>query len=183
MDRVIESVCPQEIELELDVHSKWEALERIASMIGGSHGLPAQRILRALWRREMASSTAVGSGFAIPHARIDGIAEPITFFARTKSAIDFGAPNGEWVSELFVILVPANGDNNRHLHMLALVARAFTDTRFRTRLARTSDPGGVRSAFLEWIDVRKDAFWSAPLFDSASANSGLPRPVGPRSAL
>ena len=170
MDRIMESVCPQHIELELDVHSKWEALETIATKIGRSRDLAAQPILRALWRREMASSTAVGSGFAIPHARIDGIANPVTFFARTRSAIDFAAPNGEWVSELFVILVPANGDNNRHLHMLALVARAFTDTRFRARLARTSDSGGVRSAFLEWIEGRRSAFWSAPLFESASAN-------------
>ena len=182
MDTIIESVCPQEIELELDVHSRWEALETIAVMIGNARGLPAQRILRALWRREMASSTAVGSGFAIPHARIDGITEPITFFARTKSVIDFAAADGEWVSELFVILVPANGDNNRHLHMLALVARAFSDTRFRTRLARMSDRGGVRSAFLEWTDARKNAFWSAPLFEGASASSGPPRSGGPRSA-
>jgi nitrogen PTS system EIIA component len=170
MDRIIESVCPQEIALELDVHSKWESLETIATLIGRSHDMSAQPILRALWRREMASSTAVGSGFAIPHARIHGIAEPVTFFARTKSPIDFAAPNGEWVSELFVILVPANGDNNRHLHMLALVAKAFTDTRFRARLARTSDSGGVRSAFQDWIEGRGNAFWSSPLFERTSVS-------------
>ncbi len=155
MDTVTHWLCPQEIALDLDTPSRWEALRAVSAMIERSQRLSAPAVFRALWRRETAASTAVGNGFAIPHARITGIAEPVTVYVRTKAPMKFGAPDGKPVSELFVILVPADGAHAEHLQLLALVAEAFSDGGFRARLAAASDPQNVRSAFERWTNEKQ----------------------------
>jgi len=154
MDSVTQWLCPQEVELDLDVPSKWEALRAVSAGLERSHRLSAPGVFRALWRRETAASTGVGNGFAIPHARITGIAEPVTAYVRTKAPLRFAAPDGKPVSELFVILVPADGANEKHLQLLALVAEAFLDRKFRARLAAASNPQDVRAEFARWVDAR-----------------------------
>jgi PTS system nitrogen regulatory IIA component len=151
MDTTTQWLCPQEIELDLDVRSRWEGLRAVSAMSERSQRLSAPPVFRALWRREEAGSTAVGNGFAIPHARIKGIAEPVTVYVRLKAPVDFAAPDGKRVSELFVILIPADGADAKYLQLLALVAEVFSDTDFRARLAAASDTQDVRSAFSQWI--------------------------------
>ena len=155
METVTQWLCPQQIELDVDVPSRREALRAVSAMIERSQGLCAPPVFRALWRREMAGSTAVGNGFAIPHARITGNAAPVTVYMRTKAPLNFAAPDGMRVSELYVILVPADGDRAEHLQLLALVAEAFSDRDFRACLAAASAPQDVRSAFSQWIGERQ----------------------------
>jgi nitrogen PTS system EIIA component len=155
VDEATRWLCPQEIQLDLDVPDRREALQAVSAMVVGHlRQVNAPPVFRALWRREQAGSTAVGNALAIPHARIAGITEPATAYVRLKTPLDFAAPDRKRVSELFVILVPAEGANEAHLQLLALVAEAFADGAFRARLAAASDPGDVRSAFLQWIRAR-----------------------------
>jgi PTS system nitrogen regulatory IIA component len=84
--------------------------------------------------------------------RIEGIREPVTVYARMRSPIDFAAPDRRGVSELLVLLVPADADSSRHLALLALVAKMFSDTKFRAGLRSAADPERVRSAFEGWVD-------------------------------
>lgn len=154
MDEATRWLCPQEIQLDLDVSGRREALQAVSAMIGRSRLLDPAPVFRALWRRELAGSTGVGNAFAIPHARIGGITEPITAYVRLKTPLDFAAPDRKRVSELFVILVPADGANEAHLQLLALVSEAFIDRAFRARLATASDVEDVRSTFLQWSRAR-----------------------------
>ena len=157
MDNVIRWLCPQEIELDLDVPKRWEALRAVSATIERAQRLNAAPVFRALWRREQAASTGVGNGLAIPHARITGITDPVTVYVRTKTPLGFPAPDGKRVSELFVILVPADDANERNLLLLALVAEAFSDRDFRDRLTAASDVCDVRSAFAQWISRKEVA--------------------------
>ncbi len=157
MDEATQWLCPQEIRLDLDVRDRREALEAVSATIAASHHVNAPPVFRALWRRELAGSTGVGSAFAIPHARIAGISEPLTAYVRLKTPLDFAAPDRKRVSELYVILVPAEGAAEAHLQLLALVAEAFSDRAFRARLATASDSDDVRSTFQQWIRARQVA--------------------------
>src|SRR5258706_9426404 len=115
MDPLKQGLCPQDIALGLDVHGKTEALRAVAALLQRLCRIGVEPTFRALLRREQAGSTGVGNGLAIPHARIPGINEPVTMFARTVAPIPFGAPDGKPVSEFFVILVPTEGSNEAHL--------------------------------------------------------------------
>jgi len=154
MDSVSQRLCPQQIQLDLDVPGRGEALRAVAAMIERSRRLSGPVVWRALWRRELAASTGLGNGFAVPHARITGITEPVTAYMRLKAPVDFAAPDGKQVSELFVILVPADGPNAEHLQLLSRVAELFSDSDFRARLVAASTPHGVRSVFTQWIDEK-----------------------------
>jgi len=151
---------PHEIALDLQVSNRWEALRAASAIVERSRGLNAAPIFRALWRRENAASTGLGNGFALPHARIAGIVEPVTVYARLKPPIGFAAPDHRPASELFVLLVPNNADNAVHLELLALIAEMFSDNAFRAQLSAAPDSVEVRSTFQRWIDKRtsRDGF-------------------------
>ncbi len=75
--------------LDVELHDRRHALEWSAATIARVRGLGPAPIFRALWRRELVGSTALGYGVAIPHARIDGIERPLTLFVRPQWAIDW----------------------------------------------------------------------------------------------
>jgi PTS system nitrogen regulatory IIA component len=69
------------------------------------------------------------------------------FYLRTRCAIAFGAPDGKPVVHFVVIVVPAGGDVDDHLELLARVARLFSDREFRERLAVADGEPEVRRLF------------------------------------
>jgi PTS system nitrogen regulatory IIA component len=155
--QLAEWLQPQEIILDLPGRDREHVLEAAALAIGRTHGLQTTPIFDALWRREQAGSTALGEGFAIPHARIIGISRPLTLYLRTKSPVPFEASDGKPVSDLLVILVPSHGFRDDHLQLLALVARLFSDQRFRRQIHEASDAAVVSNAFRTGIERAIDA--------------------------
>jgi nitrogen PTS system EIIA component len=153
-DKALQSLCPREIALDLDLRNKHRALEVASTLVERSLGLDGGPILRALQRREEAGSTALGAGIAIPHARIPGIERPVTVFLRGKFSIPFDAPDRKPVSDILVLLVPADGATEEHLRLLALVAEMFSDRAFRARLWAAAEPSDVRHIFAQWIGER-----------------------------
>lgn len=138
---------PEEVLLDVDIRDRRHALEFMAAAIGRAHSLDPAPIFRALDRREQAATTALGHGFAIPHARIAGLARPLTLFMRTRAGIAFDAPDGKPVSDLLAILVPADGDKDDHLELLALIARLFSDRQFRLQLDAAPDAATASGHF------------------------------------
>jgi len=147
---------PQDIAIDVDVPDRRRALETAAALFGRANGLDSAPIFRALWRREQVGSTALGHGVAIPHARISGITRPLTLFMRSRLAMEFGAPDGRLVSNFLFIMVPADGETESHLQLLASVAAAFSDRAFRERLAAATTTAEVAATFAEWAEQRRD---------------------------
>ena len=138
---------PTEILFGIDVRDRSHALEVVAAELSRAQGLDPAPVFRALWRREQAGSTALGQGFAIPHARTGGIMRPATLLMRTRHAIQFDAPDGRPVSQLLVLMVPEDGATDDHLQMLAMVARLLSDRSFRAQLDRAPSASASADAF------------------------------------
>ena len=92
-----------------------------------------------LWQlflaREAMGSTAVGNGVAIPHPRhpvVLPVSKPLLSLYFLAEPIDFGAPGGDPVHTLFVLLSPTI---QTHLQILARVACLLRDERFRQVLS------------------------------------------------
>src|SRR5580704_15121438 len=71
--------------------------------------LPAlrpQAVEAALLAREQLGSTGLGAGFALPHARIEGLETYLGLFVRLARPIDFEAIDGKPVTLIFVLLIP-----------------------------------------------------------------------------
>jgi nitrogen PTS system EIIA component len=120
--------------------TKRQALSLIAETAARRFGLDAGDVLEALTAREQAGSTGVGSGVALPHARIEGLSRMRGLFMRLETPVDYDAVDGQPVDLLFALLAPADS-GSEHLQALARVSRLLRQAELRQQLrqARTSD--------------------------------------------
>ena len=103
-----------------------EATGRAASAIEPRVTVPGARdILASLSARERMGSTGLGRGFALPHARLEGLGRLVGLFARLAQPIDFDAIDGEPVDLVVLLLIP--GGSRDHVSALAAIARTMRD--------------------------------------------------------
>ncbi|MCK9688032.1 PTS sugar transporter subunit IIA [Scleromatobacter humisilvae] len=121
---------PESVLCDVDVQDATALFDLASKEIARRHGLEPAPIARALARREQTGSTSLGNGFAIPHARISGIAEPLTLLIRLDEGIAFDAPDGIPV-ELFLFIMVPLADQHAHLQLLAAIAHVFSNREFR----------------------------------------------------
>jgi len=80
----------------------------------------------------------------LPHARLKSLSEPVLVFVRPVLPIDFDAPDDKPVSEILLLMVPIDAPQ-RHLELLAEIARRFQDRDFRQQLQDSSNVDQVLS--------------------------------------
>ena len=71
------------------VSSKRQALHTVAEAAASALGLDEDRALEALLEREALGSTGLGSGVAVPHARIKGLDRVCAVFVRLESPVAY----------------------------------------------------------------------------------------------
>ena len=120
--------------------SKRQALSLVAETAARRFGLDAGEVLEALLAREQAGSTGVGSGVAVPHARLPGLDRMRGVFVRLETPVDFDSVDGQPVDLLFALLAPPDA-GSEHLRALARVSRLLRQSQLREQLrqARTVD--------------------------------------------
>ena len=82
---------------------------------------------------------------AFPNARSITVAEPCLAFARSRRGIDWGAPDGESVHLVFLLLMPPETGVAQHHEALARVAAIARSARARHKLLEASGPDEVAS--------------------------------------
>lgn len=112
--------------------------ELVARMVAVKPEIDNANAYRVLLERERIASTAVGNGFAIPHARLPKLTGIIGCFARSRHGVAFGAPDARGV-HLFLTLLAPEGGSGLHLKALARASRLFKDPDFRQRLIDVDD--------------------------------------------
>ena len=119
--------------------------EVVACISAHAKGVDASRAFRVLIERERVASTGVGGGFAIPHARLPSISEPIACLARSRAGIDFGAVDKNPTHLILALLAPDKAPGF-HLKALARASRLFRDETFRAQLLTAENAGALWSA-------------------------------------
>ncbi|MDR2165501.1 MAG: PTS IIA-like nitrogen regulatory protein PtsN [Zoogloeaceae bacterium] len=132
--------------LDVDAGNKKRIFERVGELFETSCGIARTLVFDSLISREKLGSTGLGQGVAIPHGRIKGLKEASCAFLRLAEPIDFDAPDGRPVSQLFVLLVPEQA-TEAHLQILSELATCFADRKFRENLAIAPDAAAVRALF------------------------------------
>lgn len=130
--------------IDLDVSSRKRLFEQMAKLLSsrddddggdddGNDGLDLDTVLHILTRREKLGCTGIGNGIALPHGRIEGLAEPVMAVARLRHAINYDAPDGVPVWLAVCLLAPVEA-NETHLQLLAVLAARFSTPGFSERL-------------------------------------------------
>ena len=102
-------------------------------------GIPSSSVVHFLNTREDLSSTALGSGVAIPHGTVSGIDMPVACLIKLAEAIDFSAPDGIKTSILIFLLLPERAVQG-YIQILSSLAQLLLDNEQRQNLSEIHDP-------------------------------------------
>ena len=121
------------------IRAPLRATERIAAIDELLTELPLppdlrERVRTATLRREDELTTGIGGGVAIPHARVEGVSEPLLALGIAPEGIDFLAIDGEPVQIVF-LMVSEDEQTEAHLALLGELCTFLNDTDRRARLA------------------------------------------------
>jgi len=138
-------LSPADVRVGLRASDKREALEVLARHMAKKLDLSPDDVLGAILKREELGSTGIGSGSAVPHARLDAVHRPTGVFARLKRPIAFEAIDGDPVDLVFLLLLPTD-PMGEQLNALACVARRLRDVNARMRARQATDRDTVYAA-------------------------------------
>jgi fructose PTS system EIIBC or EIIC component len=103
--------------------------------------------IKAIYEREDVTSTGIGAGIAIPHARLASLADCVIGIAICADGIDFAARDGHPV-HIVAMIAARDRDRAEHLRVLASIAARLQDPGLRRRLLTSRDAQSVVSALL-----------------------------------
>ena len=149
MNTISDLLRLENILLDLNVSSKPQLFEEIGRHMEREYAMPQESIAESLTRRELAGSTGLGEGFAIPHARVKNLERILVAYAGLKMPIPFDAPDGKPVSDVLVLLVPKQA-TEEHLMILAEATQMFSDRKFRGHLHVCKNALEVKGLFITW---------------------------------
>ncbi|OES44257.1 PTS fructose transporter subunit IIABC [Domibacillus iocasae] len=121
----------------------------------------------AILVREAQSTTGVGEGIAIPHAKTAAVKTPAVAFGRAKNGIDYESLDGQPANLFFMIAAP-DGANEAHLETLSSLSGFLMDPAFREVLLNARTESDIIQAF----ESREDA--PAEEETAAPAQAGAP---------
>ncbi len=93
----------------------------------------ARDVVNAALERERLGSTGVGSGVAIPHARIEGLKSVKGVFATLETPLDYDSVDERPVNLVAMLVAPAHA-GSEHLRALAQISRRLRRDEVRARL-------------------------------------------------
>ena len=115
---------------EMQASTKEGAVETLVRRLSQLGHLPTEavsEVITAVMRREELGSTAIGRGFAVPHAEHPSVAEVIGNIGYVRHGIDFNSLDGEPVRTILLLLSPPNQPGNR-LRALERISRVLRVT-------------------------------------------------------
>lgn len=106
------------------------------------------KLLRALLEREKLGSTGIGDNMAIPHAKLEGIEQITTVFARSLNGVEFQSLDRKPVHFVFLLLAPP-ASTGVHLKALAKIARLFKNPSLRENILEAENASTIHALLLE----------------------------------
>lgn len=102
----------------------------------------------AIIKREEQSSTGLGNGIAMPHAKTKAVDEATVLFAKSNNGVDYDSLDGQPTYLFFMIAVP-DGAYDTHLQALAALSRSLIDESFIESLKAAKNSEEVYQLFQE----------------------------------
>jgi nitrogen PTS system EIIA component len=133
---ITEFLTPDRVVLDMRARDKAHLIGEIARDFARLvPALKAETVETALLAREQLGSTGLGAGFALPHARVEGLGAYLGLFARLAKPIEFDAIDGKPIQLVFVLLIPFESATS-HVAALAAISRRFRDPELVARLRK-----------------------------------------------
>jgi len=143
--------------IELPDNNKDDALQFLAHIIEAIPSVPSGTdVVGLVMGREVSTNTALGRGWAIPHARVPVEGDLACVVGWSPAGIDYGARDGVPVSVIAMYLVP-DDQRNHYLREVSVLAKALTNYQQRDKLSSARELNDVRDYLLDLISSMKEA--------------------------
>jgi nitrogen PTS system EIIA component len=142
--------------IELPENNRDDALHLLAHILEAIPSVPTGTdVVGLVLERERATSTALGRGWACPHARVPFEEDLVCALGWSPTGIDYGAADGMPISVIAMYLVPSN-QRNHYLREISLLAKALSTYAEPDKLRAAKDLNDVRNYLLDLIGSTKD---------------------------
>lgn len=151
--RITDLLKPNGIELDGQVTSKKETIDKMVElMVSTGNITDKEEYKRCVLAREEESTTGIGEGIAIPHAKTNAVKKAGLSAMVVKNGVDYESVDGMPATLIFLIAAPDTKDNV-HLDVLSRLSVLLMDEDFTNNLrnAKTIDE------FLKYIDEAESA--------------------------
>jgi PTS system fructose-specific IIA component/PTS system nitrogen regulatory IIA component len=137
------------ITLDLQAKKSNDAIEELAGLLEREGKLFSKAgYIRDVQSREQKTSTEVGHGIAIPHARSGAVRETSIAFGRSEGFY-WNSSVQEQTELVFLLAVSDKNPNKRYMQILAGLARKLIHDDFRARLKIAKTPSEVLEVIQE----------------------------------
>ncbi len=151
--RIRDLLKVQGIKLGASAANKDDAINQLVALQVASGNISDEAAYKkAIYAREEESTTAMGEGIAIPHAKTDAVKAAGLAAMTVPGGVDYDAPDGE-PSDLFFMIAAPNTKENVHLEVLSRLATMLMDEDFVDSLRSAKTP----EDFLAVIDKFESA--------------------------
>ena len=120
--------------------------ELIASLNKSGRINDAAAFKQAILAREAQSSTGIGEGIAMPHAKTSAVNQPTIVFGKSSAGVEYESLDEQPAHFFFMIAVP-EGESNLHLQALKVLSRMLLDPDFLAKLRDVRTPAEVTALF------------------------------------
>ncbi|CYU44640.1 PTS transporter subunit EIIA [Streptococcus suis] len=153
--------------LDLQATSKEAVIdEMIASLVDKGYVTDFDVFKTGIMNREAQTTTGLGDGIAMPHAKNAAVKEATVLFAKSNKGVDYASLDGQ-PTDLFFMIAAPEGANDTHLAALAELSKYLMKPGFADKLRGVSSPEEVISVFdaAEAADKATEEVVAAPSGD------------------
>lgn len=147
----------------MDLHSttKREVIDEMIANLKAKNMISDEEIFRReILNREEMTSTGLGGGVAMPHAKTSAVNTACVLFAKSAHGVDYQALDDEPVY-LFFMIAAKEGAHNEHIETLAALSKLLIHPEFVEALKNTNTPEEV-IALIEATEAAKKEKETAP---------------------
>ena len=149
--RITDLLSSKSIDLNFNVTSKTEAIDHLVDLMNSTGNISDREAYKsAILARENLSTTGIGEGIAIPHAKVGAVTKATLVAAVSKNGIDYESLDGA-PSHLFFMIAAPDGANNTHLDVLSRLSTILMDAKFRESLINATNA----NEFLRLINIKE----------------------------
>ncbi|WP_353421338.1 PTS fructose transporter subunit IIABC [Staphylococcus delphini] len=141
--RITELLTKETIAMDLSATTKEGAIDELAQQLNQAGKLNhLDDYIAAIHKREQQSSTGIGEGIAIPHAKVEAVKTPAIAFGKSKAGVDYDSLDMQPAHLFFMIAAPATGAQT-HLDALYKLSSVLMDESVRQALLEADSPEEV----------------------------------------
>lgn len=135
------------MDLNVETTEKFEIIKHLASLME-ERLVDVNKYVEDVKDREAMSTTGIGDGIAIPHAKSAWVKKTTVVVGKSQKGIEWESLDDELVNMVFLIAVP-EGKGNEHLKILQVLAVSLMDDDFKEELEKEIDAKVIEKLLLD----------------------------------